>query len=87
MSPERPEICVLKSRAFTSGTPRFQEILVYPTIGGTSNRKGGELLTEDQAETQAHFHIKSIFLLDISGGIYSMPGEFRVMGLVGASNR
>lgn len=88
MSQEGPEIHVLDSRTFKSGTRRMEEMLVYPRIDETSNKKGRELLTEDQVETQAHSHIKKKkILLDISGGIYSMPGEFRVMGLVGASNR
>lgn len=61
---------------------------VYPRKDGTSNRKGRELLIEDQAGTQAHSHIKrNIFFLDVSGGISSMPAALRVMSLVGALNR
>lgn len=48
-------------RALKSGAPRLEEMLVCPRKDGTSNRKGRELLTEDQAGTQAHSHIKRIF--------------------------
>lgn len=83
-----PEIHVPEMRALKSGAPRLEEMLVCPRKDGTSNRKGRELLTEDQAGTQAHSHIKRIFfLLDVSGGISSMPAALRVMSLVGASNR
>lgn len=49
---------MLDSRTFKSGTRRMEEMLVYPRIYETSNKKGRELLTEDQVETQAHSHIK-----------------------------
>lgn len=92
MSQERPEIHVPENRALKSGALRLEEMLVYSRKDGTSNRKGRELLMEDQAGTQAHSHIKRPFLffffkLDVSGGISSMPAALRVMSLVGASNR
>lgn len=48
---------------------------------------GREFLTEDPRQGHKHILTSEHILLDISQGIYSMPGEFRVMGLVGASNR
>lgn len=58
MSQEGPEIHVPDSRTFKSGTPRMEEMLVYPRTYETGNKKGRELPTEDQAGTQAHSHIK-----------------------------
>lgn len=50
-----------EKKALKSGAPRLEEMSVYPRKDGTSNRKGRELLTEDQAGTQAHSHIKRNF--------------------------
>lgn len=79
ISPERPETCVLQQGSEIRYPPGLEEILVFPRIDGISNKKGRDPSTFS--------HQKKKFLLDISGGIYSMPGEFRVMGLVAASNR
>lgn len=57
-SQKKPVIHVPGSRIFKSGTPKLVEMLVYPRMYGTRNKKGRDLLTEDQAGTQAYCHIQ-----------------------------